>query len=81
MNKTISTGELILTIREEIDELELSELTPATEFRQIDGWSSLYSLVLMAMSSTEFGVELSGEQVQRIKTVQDLCDTINDMRN
>ena len=81
MASTLSTDALIHTIRQEIDEIDLSSLTANTEFRQIEGWNSLYSLVLMAMTSTEYDVELTGQQVQGIRTVQDLCNTINTQRN
>ena len=81
MASTLNVDDLIQTIQQEIDDIDLSNLTAHTEFRRIEDWSSLYSLILMAITSTEYDVELTGEQVHEIKTVQDLCDVINSHRN
>lgn len=67
---------LINKIREELDDLDLSHLEPDTVLRDIEGWSSLYGLILMALVSTEYNVELSGQQIQGIRTVRDLYDAI-----
>jgi acyl carrier protein len=72
----VAIEELISRIREELDDLNLEELAPTTAFREIDGWTSLHGLILMALVSTAYDVELSGQQVGRIKTVQDLYDVI-----
>lgn len=67
---------LISKIREELDDLDLAQLSPDTPFLEIDGWSSLYGLILMALVSTEYNVELSGQQLQNIRTVRDLYNEI-----
>ncbi|MCC2636556.1 MAG: putative acyl carrier protein [Moraxellaceae bacterium] len=67
---------LINKIREELDDLDLAHLEPDTVLREIEGWSSLYGLILMALVSTEYNVDLSGQQIQRIRTVRDLYDAI-----
>lgn len=67
---------LIKKIQEEVDEINLDNLRPETVFVEIEGWSSLYGLILMALVSTEYGVDLSGKQVSTIRTVQDLYDII-----
>lgn len=63
---------LMQKIKEEFDQVNLEHLNPDTVFLEIEGWNSLYSLMLMAMVSTEFNVELSGQQLRNIRTVQDL---------
>lgn len=67
---------LIDKLREELDDLDLTHLEPDSVFLEIEGWSSLYGLILMALVSTEYNVELSGQQIQRIRTVRDLYDEI-----
>lgn len=68
---------LISRIQSEIDELNLESLSPETAFLEIEGWNSLYGLILMALVSTEYNVDLTGKQIQSIRTVQDLYDVIS----
>ncbi|MGH8493599.1 MAG: acyl carrier protein [Moraxellaceae bacterium] len=67
---------LIKKIQEELDDLDLTHLGPDSIFLEIEGWSSLYGLILMALVSTEYNVELSGQQIQSIRTVRDLNNEI-----
>lgn len=64
--------DLIETLQEEIDGLDLAGLTFSTNFRQIDGWNSLHSLIIMAIVSTEYDIELGADVIQGIQTVADL---------
>ena len=67
----------IKRLQEELDDLALTNLEPDSVFQDIEGWSSLYSLVLMALVSTEYSVELSGQQIRSIRTVRDLYDIVS----
>lgn len=72
--------DLITKLQEEIDEIDLSRLTPNTVILEIEGWNSLYSLIVMALASTEYDVELPAEDMRSIKTVQDLFNTIQRLK-
>lgn len=76
MNNNLTLDSLITKLQEEIDEIDLSALAPATEIRKIEGWNSLYSLIIMALVSTEYDVELSANEIQAIHTVADLHHAI-----
>lgn len=69
--------DLIRKIQDEVDDINLEGLRPDTVFVEIEGWSSLYGLILMALVSTEYGIDLSGKQISGIRTVQDLYDIIS----
>ena len=45
-----------------------------THFRELDGWSSLIALSLIAMVDDEYGVTLKGDDIRKAVTVQDLFD-------
>lgn len=81
MTDKLTLDSLIAKLQEEIDEIDLSSLGADTEFLSIEGWNSLYSLIIMALVSTEYDIELSAAQIQKIRTVQDLCDIINHHEN
>lgn len=58
------------------DETEVSELNPETNFRNLDEWSSLSALGIIAMADEEFGVEISGEELRAINTIEELFEKI-----
>lgn len=62
---------------EQFDELDANTLTPETNFREIDEWSSLVALSLIVMAEEEFGVLLKGDDISQSKTINDLFNKIN----
>lgn len=58
--------------------LEINERNPepADEFRHYDEWDSLSQLSLIAMLDDEYGVEIENEEFAKLKTIQDLIDTV-----
>ena len=47
-------------------------ITPDTDFRTVETWSSMYALIIVAMFETDFKVTLTGEQLKNCNTVRDL---------
>lgn len=59
-------------------EIEAPEtLTPETNFRELDEWSSLAALSVIALADEEYDVELSGNEMRKANTIQDLFDLIS----
>jgi len=54
------------------DDTDASEITPTTEFRELEEWGSLISMSLIAMFKTEFNKTISGKDIRGCKTVEDL---------
>ncbi len=59
------------------DETDASTLTPETNFRDLDEWSSLSALGVIALADEEFDVEISGVEMRKAKTIQELFELIN----
>lgn len=58
-------------------EVEAPEtLTPETNFRELDEWSSLSALSVIALADEEFDKELSGNEMRTANTIQELFDII-----
>lgn len=53
-------------------EIAPEQLTPHTHRDEIPVWDSLGVLTLMAALDSDFGIVLTDEDIQRIKTVGDL---------
>lgn len=59
-------------------EVETPEtITPETNFRELDEWSSLATLSVIALADEEFDVELSGNEMRNVNTIQELFDLIS----
>ena len=69
--------EFIQNFAEQLDDTEADVLSPETEFRQLDDWSSLAALSVIAMVEEEYGVGIGSEVFKNAKTIQDLYDVIN----
>lgn len=67
--------EFIEHFAEQFDELN-SELTPETNFRQLDEWSSLVALLVITMVDEEYGIVLPPEEMRKTNTVQELFDLV-----
>lgn len=67
----------IQKIEGEIDGLAPGSLKPATHFRELPEWSSMHALVLIALSETEYNVTLTGEDLRKCGTVQEIYDLIS----
>lgn len=52
-------------------------LVPETIFRDLEEWSSLSTLSVIALADEEFGVELSAADMKNTKTIQDLFNLLN----
>ena len=69
--------EFIEKFAEIFDDTDVSILTPETKFRELDEWSSLSALGVIALADEEFDVELSGNEMRQATTIQELFDLIS----
>lgn len=68
--------EFIEKFAEIFDDTDASTLTSETKFRELDEWSSLSVLGVIALADEEFGVELSGTEMRSANTIQELFDLV-----
>lgn len=61
---------------EQFDEIDLSNFTIDTRFRDIENWSSLTALSIIAMVDEEFNVSLKGDDIRNSKTIQDIYNIV-----
>lgn len=64
--------EFIQNFADQLDDTDAEVLTPETEFRELDDWSSLAALSIIAMIYEEYGVSIDNETFKNAKTIQDL---------
>ena len=68
--------EFIEHFAEQFDETELSEFTPETVFHELDEYTSLIALSIIAMVDEEYGVTIGANEMSAAVTIQDLFNTV-----
>ncbi len=63
-------------LEKELDGIVPGSIKPATNYREIPEWSSMHALILIALAETEYNVALTGEDLRKCNTVQDIYDVI-----
>lgn len=56
----------------QFEETELSEIQKNTRFKELEEWSSLMSLSIIAMVDDEYEVSLKGDDIRDSNTVEEL---------
>lgn len=69
--------EFIDRFAQEFAEVEPGQITSETVFRDLDEWSSMQALIIIAMIDEEFGVTLSAEDMRNSKTVGDIYTKVS----
>ncbi|MBR6586961.1 MAG: acyl carrier protein [Kiritimatiellae bacterium] len=60
----------------QFDDTPADQITPDTIFADLDEWSSLTALSIIAMVDEEYGVTLKGDDIKNATTVQDLFNAV-----
>ena len=68
--------EFVALFAEQFDDTDASEITAATVFHDLDEWSSLVGLSVVAMVDEEFDVALKGDDVKNSVTIEDLYNRV-----
>lgn len=61
---------------DQFDDIDASEINANTAFQELEEWSSLTALSLIAMAKTEYGKTITGKEVRGCKTVESLFNLI-----
>lgn len=68
--------DFVAKFAEQFDDTDPSEIKADTLFHNLDEWSSLIALSIIAMVDEEFDVALKGDDMKNAKTVEDLYNTV-----
>lgn len=61
----------------QFEDTDPSGITATTEFKNLDEWSSLTALSVIAMVDEEYDVALKGADITSSNTVEDLFNLVN----
>ena len=69
-------NEFIENFAEQFDDTESSEIQADTEYRELDEWTSLTALSIIAMIDEEYDVQLKADEMRKTQTIQELYDLV-----
>lgn len=68
--------DFISNFAEQFEETEADVFTPETVFKDLDEWSSLVALSIIAMVDEEYDVTLKGDDIRNSSTIADLFNLV-----
>jgi len=60
----------------QFEETDIAVFAAKTKFRDIDEWSSLMALSIIAMVDTEYNVKIKGEDIKTSQTIEDIYNIV-----
>lgn len=66
----------IAKLAEQFDDTDPSEIKADTVFKELDEWSSLVALSIIAMVDEEYDITIKGDEIRSSTTVEDLFNAI-----
>ncbi len=71
--------EFIENLAEQFDDTDISEIQADTEFQSLDEWSSLTAMSIIAMVKTQYGKTITGREIRKCSTVEELFDLVKSL--
>jgi acyl carrier protein len=68
--------EFIAAFAEQFDETDASEIQADTKFHDLDEWSSLTGMGVIAMAKTQYGKTITGKELRECVTVESVYNLI-----
>ena len=68
--------EFIEKFVDQLDDTDASEIQADTVYQELDEWSSLTAMSLIALAKSEYGKTITGREVRSCRTVEDLFNLI-----
>lgn len=68
--------EFIENFADQFDDTEASDLSGDTKYKELDEWSSLIALSVIAMVDEEYDVTIKGDDIRGSETIQDLFNIV-----
>lgn len=69
-------NDFIKEFANQFDDTDASEIQVDTVFQELEEWSSLTSLSIIAFVKTTYGKNITGKEIRSCETVQELFDLV-----
>ena len=68
--------EFVQHFAEQFDETDVNLIKAVTKFKELEEWSSLIALSIIAMVDEEYDVALKGDDIRNASTIEDLFNVV-----
>lgn len=68
--------EFIEKFEQQLEDVEPGTITATTNYRELEEWDSMTSLVIIAMVDREYNKQISGNDIMNAATVEELFNII-----
>ena len=72
--------DFIENLADQFDDTDASMIKAETVFKELDEWSSLVALSVIAMIDEEYDITLKGDDIRNSNTVEDLFNVVKAKR-
>lgn len=69
-------NEFVVKFAEQFDDTDESVFSNGTKFKELDEWSSLLALSIIAMVDESYGVKVKGDDIKNSNTIDDLYQIV-----
>ena len=69
-------NEFVAHFAEQFEDTDASVFTSETKFRELEEWSSILALNIIAMVDEEYDVVLKGNEMKAANTIQELFEIV-----
>ena len=69
-------NEFVEKFAEQFEDTDPSEITASTNYRELDEWSSLIGMMVIAFVKTDMGKTVTGDDLKSCKSVDQLYNLI-----
>ncbi|MDP4276040.1 MAG: acyl carrier protein [Bacteroidota bacterium] len=77
----MEVNEYIKLISDQFEETDKAVFNPETKFRELEEWSSLIALAVMAITDKKYGVVITVNEMRQMNTIKDLFELVESKRN
>ena len=68
--------DFISNFADQFDETDASEIQADTKFHELEEWSSLIGMSVIALAKTEYSKTITGKEIRECETVENLFNLI-----
>lgn len=65
----------------QFEETPIKDFSSQTKFKELDEWSSMNALIIIAMVDELYKVRLTGNEIKESNTIQDIFDIVVNKTN
>lgn len=76
----MNLDEFLNNFAQQFEETDIKALNAQTAFKDLKEWSSLHALSIIAMADEIYGVKLTGEDIRKSITINDLYITVKNKK-